>query len=162
MKDSAAPALAVVASAPITIWTSDTTQAIASVLLGLLGVAIARKVFIDRENRRLRKAQPWHSTLPLTLAAMLITGVLVWDNKLGLSSSVFTGLGVGWTVILILDLIGDRAMNVIRAALGMPPLPPQGTFPDAARARAVLPPEHVELLDRLDSVPATKPDRAGE
>lgn len=96
-------AVAVVASS---VASGDPTERIISVILGLAGVALARQVFISKERRRTGQKQPLGETLPLTLCAMLVTGVVVWDRDLGLSLSVFTGLGVGWTAILLLDVFG--------------------------------------------------------
>lgn len=78
--------------------------------VGLVGVALARWVFVNRQNRRQRKKESWKETLPLTLVAMLITGVLVWDRRLGVSASAFAGLGVGWVAVLLLDVVGDKIL----------------------------------------------------
>lgn len=82
-----------------------------SVSLGLAGVALARQVFLSKEKRRTGMKQPMSESLPLTLCAMLVTGVVIWDRELGLSMSVFTGLGVGWTAILLLDVLGGWVLK---------------------------------------------------
>lgn len=116
----------------------DASSGLASVALGLLGVALARQVFISKERRRTGERQPWTETLPLTLVAMLITGVIVWDRRYGLSISVFIGLGVGWTAILLLDVLGAWVLRTLRRVAGV------------TDADIPLPAEHRELVRRLD------------
>jgi hypothetical protein len=96
---------------------------LASVGIGLWGVVLARWVFVNRENRALARPQSWRDTLPLTLTAMLITGVLVHEGELSLSGAAFTGLGVGWAAVLLLDVLGERILAVFRAGFAAP-LPP--------------------------------------
>lgn len=91
--------------------------------VGLWGVVLARWVFVNRENRRLPRRQTWRETAPLTLTAMLITGVVVHDRDLGLSAAAFTGLGVGWSAVLLLDLFGERITAAFRAGFAVP-VPP--------------------------------------
>ena len=50
---------------------------------------------------------------------MLIAGVVIWDRKTGLSMSVFIGLGVGWTAILLLDVIGAWMLKTGRRIAGV-------------------------------------------
>lgn len=94
-----------------------------SLIVGLIGVVLARWVFVGRENRRIGRPQRWNDTLPLTFVAMLITGVIIMDRELGLSTAAFTGLGVGWAAVLILDVLGERVINMLRAgfAIQVPP-----------------------------------------
>lgn len=103
---------------------------IVSLAVGLLGVSLARWVFVNREVRRVGRKETISETLPLTLTAMLITAVIVYDRKLGLSSAAFTGLGVGWGAVLILDIIGERVLAGLRGVLGAGPSDPK--FPPAA------------------------------
>lgn len=88
--------------------------------VGMVGVWLARWVFVGRENRKLGKPQRWNDTLPLTLVAMLIAAVVIYDRKLGLSASAFVGLGVGWAAVLLLDVLGERVLNMLRAGFAMP------------------------------------------
>lgn len=97
------------------------TQAALSLGIGMVGVALARTIFVVRENQRLKRVQPFRETLPLTLAAMLITGVIIWDRQLGISMAAFTGLGVGWVAVLLLDILGNRMIEVVRVLMGVKP-----------------------------------------
>lgn len=115
----------------------ETAKALMSLFLGLCGVALARTVFLSRERRTTGRTQPWRETLPLTLMAMLVTGVVVWERKMSLSLSVFTGLGVGWSAILLLDLFGDWVLRTGRRIAGVT---------DAERG---IPPEQSRLLDKV-------------
>lgn len=133
-------ATAVVASAPVTALTSGGLDAVLSLILGLIGVLLARTVFVDKENRRLKRKQGWRETLPLTLVALLIAGVWIWDRQLGLSAAVFTGLGVGWVAILMLDIIGKRAIDAVRLLLGADP---RDGLPDTMR-------KPLEDLDKVE------------
>lgn len=128
--------------------------------VGLWGVVLARWVFVNRENRRLPRRQPWHETLPLTLVAMLIATVIILDQDLGLSAAAFTGLGVGWVAVLLLDVFGDRIMAAFRAGFAVPVKPEvadaidiSGEGGHVTDADVTLPPEMVEALDKLHEVP---------
>lgn len=115
---------AVAASAPVTLATGGgIPTTIISLAVGLVGVWLARIVFVNRENRRLEKPAPWQETLPITLAGCLIAGAIIWDRELGISAAAFTGLGVGWTTVLILEFFGDRIIAGMRAAAGLEPKP---------------------------------------
>lgn len=103
--------MSVLASVPVTAALGHPGDAVISLILGLLGVLLARTVFVDRENRKLGRRQRLRETLPLTLTAMLISGVVIWDNQMGFSTAAFTGIGVGWTAILLLDVIGRRIID---------------------------------------------------
>lgn len=91
-----------------------------SLAVGLWGVVLARWVFVNRENRRLPRKQSWRETLPLTLVGMTVAGVIISDRQLGLSAAAFTGLGVGWSAVLLLDLFGERITAAFRAGFAMP------------------------------------------
>ena len=95
----------------------DIPQGMISLTVGLVGVALSRWVFVNREVRRTNQRQSWRETLPLTLVAMLVTGVLVHDRNLSVSSSAFLGLGVGWVAVILLDVFGDKILNMFRSQL---------------------------------------------
>jgi hypothetical protein len=80
---------------------------------GILGVILSRTVFVDRESKRTRKRQTIRETMPLTLVAILITSVLTVDYHLVLSKAAFLGLGVGWTAVFALDVIGERVLGLL-------------------------------------------------
>jgi F0F1-type ATP synthase assembly protein I len=115
---------AVLASAPLTFTISDFHTTAVSVVVGLVGVWLARIVFVDRENRRLQRRQSFRETAPVTAIAMLVVAAIVQDRHIGISMAAFTGLGVGWTTVMLLDIIGERVMRVLRTMLGADPLPP--------------------------------------
>lgn len=108
---------------------SGATDGLINLGFGLLGVVLARWVFINKENRRLQRREDWNHTLPLTLVAMLIAGVLIWDREMRLSFAVFTGLGSGWATVAILDLLGEKATSFFEALRGIAPRP---GFPPSA------------------------------
>jgi hypothetical protein len=142
---------AVAMSAPVTFATAGAGPTLISMAVGLLGVWLARIVFVNRENRRLERSQPLRETLPVTLAACLIAGALIWDQRLSISTSAFLGLGVGWTTVLLLELFGDNVLNAMRALTGRGPLTPvrPRTGPTEV-APNPLPDDMVELLRQAD------------
>lgn len=128
-----------------------------SLSVGLWGVVLARWVFVNRENRLLPRRQGWRETLPVTLAAMLITSVVVHDRNLGLSAAAFTGLGVGWSAVLLLDLFGERIAAAFRAGFAMPVPPHVANKADMSGQDGVVtdreattPPDMAALIDQLD------------
>lgn len=110
--------------------TSGFPDALVSLGVGLIGVALARWVFVNREVRRTSTHQSWKETLPLSLVAALITGVIVVDRKLSVSASAFLGLGVGWAAVILLDILGDRVTAAIRVTFQGGPIDP--TLPSKA------------------------------
>lgn len=108
----------------------DRLQGVVALALGLVGVALARWVFVNREHRKFGRRAHWSETVPLTLVAMLITGVIVHDRELGLSAAAFTGLGVGWSAVVLLDLLGERIIAFFRGNLSAGPADP--AFPPQA------------------------------
>jgi hypothetical protein len=106
-------------------------EGLVSLGIGLVGVALARWVFVNREVRKTHTSQRWNEQIPLTLVAMLITGVLVTDRQLGVSSAAFLGLGVGWAAVLILDVLGERVLAALRGALSAGPAHPEAFPPQA-------------------------------
>lgn len=124
---------------------------------GLVAVALSRWVFINREMRRVRRRESWHETLPLTLVAMLIAGVIIHDRHLSLSASVFVGLGAGWTAVVLLDILGQRTMDGLRALLGSGPVNPLPPHADLSGREGQLdsdvvdvPRDMARLIDRAD------------
>jgi hypothetical protein len=101
-----------------------------SLFVGLLGVALARWVFVNKEYRATNRPQKWNETLPLTLVAMLVAGVLIWDRKFSVSTSAFVGLGVGWTAVLLLDVLGDWILTKAKIMFSSGPADPN--FPKKA------------------------------
>ena len=131
-----------------------------SLAVGLWGVALARWVFVNRENRRLPRHQSWRETLPLTLVAALVASVVIIDRDLGLSAAAFTGLGVGWTAVLLLDLFGERITAALRAGFAIPTPPHVADAADKSGnggqlldADVNLPDWAVDSLEALDDVP---------
>lgn len=123
MKASGAGGIVVVFSQGVALF-SSVPNGLVSLGVGLIGVALARWVFVNREQRRLGRKERWQETLPLTLTAMLIAGVIIWDRDLGLSGAAFTGLGVGWAAVLLLDVMGERILLMLGGGRpkALPPL----------------------------------------
>jgi biotin transporter BioY len=150
---------AVAASAPISLATAGVHQTIVSLGVGLIGVWLARIVFVNRENRRLEKRSPLRETLPVTLAACLIAGAVIYDQHLGISASVFIGLATGWTTVVILELFGDRFVNSIRIFFGMAPIA-RAHAPSGEEVEATRPKDFDALLREMDEkAPDYKPPR---
>lgn len=165
MKASDGAGGAVMASSAIVGFIQSIPDGLVSMAVGLLGVSLARWVFVNREVRRLGRRETWRETLPLTLTAMLIAAVIIYDRKLGLSGAAFVGLGVGWVAVLILDILGERALAVFRTMLGAGPAQPSQFPPQADHSGhdgqltgedVDLPPDMEDKLvkiDRLDTNP---------
>lgn len=129
MRPPGGPELVVLASA-VSVGTVNVPNGLASLGVGLVGVALARWVFVNKQNRTLARREKWHETLPLTLTAMLIAGAIIWDRHPTISAAAFIGLGVGWAAVLLLDLLGERVTAGLRGALGAGPASP--AFPKVA------------------------------
>lgn len=143
-------------------FTNGFPDGIVSLGVGLWGVVLARWVFVNRENRRLPRRQELRETLPLTLVAMLITGVVVHDQNFGLSAAAFTGLGVGWAAVLLLDILGERIVAAFRAGFAMP-VAQNVKLADISGEDGMvrdtdvdLPEEMLRSLERLDHYPGQK------
>ena len=102
---------------------SSIPDGLISLAIGLLGVVLARWVFVNREQRRLGRKESWSETLPITLVGALVAGVIIWDRDLGFSSAAFVGLGVGWATVLILEVAGARISQAMQTLLGHEPPP---------------------------------------
>lgn len=149
-------------SAPVTWATAGATQTIISLVIGLTGVWLSRTVFVNRENRRLERPATWRETLPITLSACLIAGVLIVDRHLGISASAFVGLGTGWTTVLILELFGDRILNAMRVLAGGDPMPPSVPKGPVGEERMSNLPEDMErLLREIDHAASPLQPRQG-
>lgn len=155
---AATEASAVVASVPVTVATSGIPDGLVSLIVGLTGVWLARTVFVTRENRRLQRRQTWKETLPVTGVAMLITGAWIWDSHPSISIAAFTGLGVGWTTVLLLDLFGESILSWGRRVLSASPPRPVGRLDLSGQDGRVsnadldIPPDMAAQVDRIDQV----------
>lgn len=129
-----------------------------SIGVGLWGVALARWVFVNKENRRLPRRQGWSETLPVTLVGMTIAAAIIHEGRLGVSSAAFTGLGVGWSAVLLLDLFGERITAAFRAGFAMP-VPRNvadkadlsGESGQLLGSDKTVPPDMAQLVDKLDN-----------
>ncbi len=90
----------------------DTLQITVSLGVGIISTLIARGIFTTREARRSRDRPPLREQLYLTAAAVIITGVTIWDRKAGLATATAVGFGVGLSVSTILDVFGDKARQM--------------------------------------------------
>ena len=142
---------------------SSIPEGLVSLALGLLGVVLARWVFVNREQRRLGRKESWRETLPITLVGALVAGVVIWDRQLGLSSAAFVGLGVGWATVLILEVAGHRISQAMQTLLGHHPPPDFPPMADLSGHDGKLLPEDIdtpqdmaELVDKIDEADAGK------
>lgn len=145
-----APEAAVLVSTPLPWILGGASDGLISLGLGLTGVMLARTIFVNRENRALGRRQPIRETLPVTLAACLIAGGIIWDGHLLFSKAIFTGIAVGWTTIVAIEKI-SRIVNPAEAARSVH-VPSTLPLLDDEKARPLPPsnPEHDALLRRLD------------
>jgi hypothetical protein len=97
-----------------------------------IAVVLARLIWKDREQRRSKRPQRFMEHAPITAAGMLIATALVWHWDAAFLYSVATGFGVGFSTVKILDLLGDRAIAAVNAAVSTfraatpPPMPGVG------------------------------------
>jgi hypothetical protein len=113
----AVSAAAVAASSSVFVVSGQVYQ-LGCLALGLLGVWLARTVFVDQENRKLRRRQKLRETMPLTLAGMLVVGSFLWDANTTLAKASLFGLSVGYGTMLILKMLGRMAPGLARAIAG--------------------------------------------
>lgn len=141
---------AVAASTPIVAAFASQGEALISLALGLVGVLLSRMVFVDRQNAKLGRRQSLRETIPLTLVAMLIAGVVIIDRNFGFSAATFTGLGIGWTAIVLLDVIGKRILD-----------PSSIVIQEAPNLLKPVPEDMVETTERIEQKALASPDSRG-
>ncbi|MET0373936.1 MAG: hypothetical protein ABW128_06725 [Rhizorhabdus sp.] len=127
-----------------------TVYALIAMALGCAGIMLARMVTIEAENKRLGKAQPWRETFPLTGIAILIVCPLIWHFEIAVPGAALIGIGVGYSVRVILRIVGTTSTSMARAlaeraidALGGTP---QG---DRRPLDTPLPDDMKDILDRM-------------
>jgi hypothetical protein len=139
--------------------------------LGLIGVYLARLVTIDAENKRLGRIQTLRETRPLTWIGVLIVCPFIWHFNIAVPWASMIGLGVGYSVRVVLKIFGGGAVSAARILARraaealedeeraasdrptMPPaviLPPDNEGPDG--------PARKSLMDRLNKIPGIKKD----
>jgi hypothetical protein len=89
-----------------------------SILLGVLGVILARLVYVDAENKKLGRRQTVRETMPLTMVALLIAGPFIWKHRDAITVTPLLGLGIGWSALLLLKLAGTAVAAGGRAFVG--------------------------------------------
>lgn len=152
----------VMAASAVVTQLSSVPDGLVSLAVGLIGVWLARWVFVSRENRLTKTPQKWNDTLPLTLVAMLVAGVIIHDRKLALSAAAFTGLGTGWVAVVLLDVFGERIASMLRAGFAvpeskLPPIPPpQGFDPQKGPPNFRDTNVPTDMTDQLDQLPKDK------
>lgn len=128
--------------------------------LGLVGVILARIAFTTRQQR-LGERVGLLETIVITGMAMLIVGPLVWEHRLGLTTSAMLGLGAGWASIAIFDALGERIVDMIVRLTGGSPRPRRPSDPPSGPERPdprrplggpldALPHDMVDSLERMD------------
>lgn len=130
-----------------------------SLLLALVGVALARVAFTTKQQR-LGERISITETLTITGMAMLVVGPIVWEHQLGLTTSAFLGLGAGWSSIALFDAIGSRVVNIISAII--PPMgsstpppaapPSDEPRPDPRPPLPTQPPVPGQMVDLLEDI----------
>jgi hypothetical protein len=148
-----------------------------AVVLALAGIYLARLVTIDQEDKRLGRKQTYRETGPLTWIAVLIVCPMIWQFDIAPQYASVIGLGVGYSVRLVLKIIGGATTSAARAlarqavdaldqqkgdtpALTAPVAPPPP--PLQRPAAQYLPPDNegpdgaarAMLIEHLDQVPS--------
>lgn len=137
-----------------------------AVCLGLAGVYAARLVTIVDEEEATGTRRSYRQTGPLTWVAILIICPLIWHFDIAIPWASLLGLGVGYSVRVVLRILGDgtadAARGFVRRATGIepaPPPPPALDAPGAAKHTAVIlppnmpDPESQKLIGKLDELP---------
>lgn len=153
-----------------TIQVSNFWYSVLSVGLALAGVYLARQVTIGEENRTLGREQSYRETGPLTWIGILIICPFIWHYNIAVPWASLLGLGVGYSVRVLLRIFGDGTVAAVReflrragagpaapAAPAPPPAaPPTLDAPGAKHVATILPPtttpEQHRLLGRIDDV----------
>lgn len=85
-----------------------------SVAAALAGVYLARLVTINDENKRLGHVQSFSETGPLTWIGVLIVCPLIWHYSVAVPWAAMIGLGVGYSVKIILRILASAAEGAAR------------------------------------------------
>ncbi len=147
-----------------------------AVLLGLVGVYLARLVTIGDENKKLGRVQTWRETGPLTWIGVLIVCPVIWHFDIAVPWASMIGLGVGYSVKVVLKIFGGGAVSAARAvarraadaledeqAAGTAPrVQTRLDAPGALPAAVVIPPtdhpaDQQALIEQLRAVPPSLP-----
>lgn len=129
-----------------------------AVAISLIGVWLARLVTIEEENKRLGRVQRLSETGPLTWIGVLLVAPAVWHWQLPVPGAAVLGLGVGYTVRIVLKIIGSATTAAARA-LAQQAAEAMGV----KESLAATPPPREEdpeaqaLLDQLNDVPPRLP-----
>jgi len=86
-----------------------------AIALGCAGIMLARMVTIEAENKRLGKPQHWRETMPLTGIAVLIVCPAIWHFEIAVPWAALIGIGVGYTVRVILKILGAATVDMARS-----------------------------------------------
>jgi hypothetical protein len=86
-----------------------------AMLIGLAGVWLARLVTIGDENKKLGRVQTLRETGPLTWIGVLIVCPVIWHWDIAVPWASFMGLGVGYSVRIVLKIFGGGAVSAARA-----------------------------------------------
>lgn len=134
-----------------TIQVPASLYALLAVALALIGVYLARLVTIDAENKRLGRRQSLSETGPMTWIGILMVCPLVWHFEIAVPWAAFLGLGVGYSVRMLLKIVGAGVVSGARGmmrgmASNLEVLPKlQAPPPDD--------PEGLRMLEILDRIP---------
>lgn len=111
-------------------------------------VMLTRAIYISRENRRSGVTISWRESAAITGIAMLLAGVVIWENRFSAQTSLVVSMGIGWTIIPLFDVFGDRVLTMFGAR-------PDATKPpaklDDMRTLERLPPSMHELIGMVDA-----------
>lgn len=108
-------ASAVHGAADGTLSLGPTAYSAVAVVLALIGVILARMVSVNDENKRLGVTQPWRDTGPLTWIAVLMVCPFIWHYQVAVPWASLIGLGTGYSVRIILRILGVGMINTARA-----------------------------------------------
>jgi hypothetical protein len=83
---------------------------------------------------------------------MLVAGGFIYDHQLGYSASVFTGLGVGWSAILLLEMFGEAVLNFGRREVKVTDMTKLEKAPEDMR-------DLLRMVDRADEAHRAKQEK---
>lgn len=75
--------------------------------------------FAPEPTRKLTRKQDWALTAVLAILLLLIVSGRFGGGRIGEGMAVTWGIGFGFSGLLIIDIIGQRIVNALRALIGV-------------------------------------------
>lgn len=110
-------AASVIVATPWTVDIGGYQVGVLSMCLGLLAVALTRMMLTAREKKPQSRRYNW----TVLLLAVVIWFALLLELRPGPGASVAWGSGIGVSVVLLVDIFGERILGMVRAFFGKDP-----------------------------------------